>query len=244
MRTAASPSEPRRFAALLRAWVCPAPEPGAVTTDVELDLVAQSTHTARRMQAWRVLLVVAGTAWVVLTLRAALSVRLEDFRETFRASETVALAEAAPARVRGFLWSWIQRDPALCGVAAPNLQEYVQLAVLRLRGAVTEVVNPSYTADPRDPRVETAEETNALCHSNATGVPRTRPRSILISYQTHHARPLWMRDVPLTDGEARCFQHLVDVLNGTWPCAPSSTHPSDVLRIPRVPADWFYYRHP
>lgn len=183
----------------------------------------------QRRVRWSLVGLVVSVVVLSMVVASRLAQRsLMDYDETFRPSAPVA---EFPLELRRTLFQVLRAEPEWCGVAAPNLRVYQQLAVLHLRGFLHDVANPSwYPAHNSvwDRRLESSE----MCHGENLTHTVDRPWAILASFDTLHGGRV--ERFYLEGAEARCYQHFVDVFGGHWPCN-GSDHTLDVLMIPRVP---------
>lgn len=183
----------------------------------------------QRRVRWPLVGILVGVVVLSMVVASRFARRsLMDYDETFRPSEPVS---KFPASVRRKLYQVLRSEPEWCGVAAPNLRRYQQVAVLHMRGFTHDVMNPSWYPAPNtvlDRRMESSE----MCHGENITRIRDRPWGIFASFDTVHTGRI--ERFYLEGAEARCFQHFVDVFAGDWPCR-GSDHTLDILMIPRLP---------
>ncbi len=159
-----------------------------------------------------------------------------------RASRNVQHDGDIPGPLRSFLWTQMTDNPDMCGISAPHVQHYYRFFLMRVDGRVMEVFNPQYITDyETDTSTVTVRELDRMCHWNESAVLRQRNETIALLYQrgVHQSA---LRDV-FSGTVALCVQHLMDILEGVWPCSPDSKLPLDVSRVPRVPSQWSYTAH-
>lgn len=137
----------------------------------------------QRRVRWPLVGILASLVVLSMVAAARLSRRsLMDYNETFRPSVPVS---KFPAALRRKLYDVLRAEPEWCGVAAPNLRVYQQLAVLHMRGFMHEVMNPSWYPDPNtvlDRRMESSE----MCHGKNLTRIRDRPWGIFAAFDSTH----------------------------------------------------------
>lgn len=141
-------------------------------------------------------------------------------------------------RTRTFLWNWAVAHPELCAVSAAHLRVYLRYAVIRLHGLPVRVTNPRYVPLADEPADGIAKERSVMCHEPGGYVLRRRWVAIHFLYDDGDVGGASV-GTRLEGADALCAQHLVDVLDGIWPC-PDSNHVLDALHLPRVPSEWVY----
>ena len=104
----------------------------------------------------------------------------------------------------------------LCGLAAPYVEEYIRFAVIPVHGDYKVAFNLWYEKDKEVDAVVTTREKSPLCGKHdKKGVETVRYASIDAHYTDMEGIDV---TIPLTTEEAFCFQHIVDILKGVWPC--------------------------
>lgn len=161
--------------------------------------------------------------------------------DALRPSDAVRrLHSDVPSRVRLFLWNWMLFHPTRpCVVTAPHLRVYKNYAILRIQSLPVPVANAAWKPVDADTHTETVREDSLMCNGQQRGVLRKRHRTILFSYDSGDAGTAPM-SIVLSGADAHCAQHMVDLMNGEWPCPLDSPDVLDALRLPCLPVEWTY----
>lgn len=93
------------------------------------------------------------------------------------------------------------------GIAAPQIGSELRVCIARIHGRFVPMVNPDITW--RGKETDTAEE-GCLSLPNIW-VPVTRPTAVIVKYQTLRGD---LKELKLTDMDARVVQHETDHLDG------------------------------
>ena len=124
----------------------------------------------------------------------------------------------------GYSFAHAQGIPAFVSSSSP---EY---------GSVVHMINPVVVRDAmypyyEDKSVSKVVHTPSICNDQSMPVTTEYRSSAVVSFQDIHGRG-WRLD--LASPEAECAQHLVQVLDGHWPCSEHSIFENDIKHIPRT----------
>ena len=202
---------------------------------VFIEYESADTESSRRRARWHrancrklgIAIAAALGAWLLLAWVAALFAgwRFQPSRPAVFDAAARRWEPPVPT-ARDECRAFLASDHDECGVAAAQLRHYVAVAAMHVDGHVVEFFNPSFqvpdiSADHTRNRIGVVYEKSPLCSRQRRVL---RHRSVIAHFTNAKGQQTKMH---LSGADSACFQLLVELVNGIYPCTPASADADD-----------------